>query len=323
MSAERNCPHERDGWTKPPMVSVVIPTYNRPSQLAQCLDSLSRLTCPHSHFEVIVVDDGSPLDLTPVIARFRDHLDLTFLRQPQGGPGAARNAGAAVARGDILAFLDDDCRPTPDWLLSLTACFSLDVERPPLQLPAHLVGGPILNALPHNPFSTASQLLIDYFYARFSRTENSSFLSSSSFALPRESFLAVGGFHPLLSHASEDRNFCDRWLSHGHGITYIPDLIVYHAHHLNLPSFWRQHFNYGRGAYQYRRLQAWQTQTALRLERLSFYGNLLIHPLRRERGSYAFLLCGLLVLAEAATGAGFVWQWLTDSDKPRRLVSEL
>lgn len=305
-----------------PVVSVVIPTYNRPSQLAQCLDSLSRLTFPRSHFEVIVVDDGSPVDLTSVSAQFRAPLNLTLLRQPQGGPGAARNAGAAVARGDILAFLDDDCRPAKDWLLRLTACFSLDVERPPQPLPPRLIGGPILNALPHNPFSTASQLLIDYFYARFSRTENSSFLSSSSFALPRESFLAVGGFHPQLSRASEDRDFCDRWLKHGYRISYIPDLVVSHAHRLGPLSFLRQHFNYGRGAYQYRRLQARQAQTTLRLERLSFYGDLLAYPFRRERLSNALLLCCLLIQAEVATGAGFVWQWLTDSDKHQRLASE-
>jgi glycosyltransferase involved in cell wall biosynthesis len=299
---------------------VVIPTHNRPLQLAQCLDGLTRLTYPRSHFEVIVVDDGSSVDLTPVIAGFRADLNLTLLRQSQGGPGAARNAGATAAQGHILAFLDDDCRPTPDWLLHLTACFGLNAGHCPERLPNRLVGGPILNALPQNPFSTASQLMIDYLYTRFSGTANSSFLSSSSFALSREGFHAVGGFHPQLSRASEDRDFCDRWQYRGHCINYVPELVVYHAHQLGPLSFLRQHFNYGRGAYQYRRLQAWQTQTTLRLERLSFYGNLLIHPLRREHGGYAFLLCGLLALAEAATGAGFVWQWLTDSDKPRRLA---
>jgi glycosyltransferase involved in cell wall biosynthesis len=306
-----------------PVVSVIIPTYNRPSQLAQCLTGLSQLTYPRHRFEVIVVDDGSPVDLTPVMARFRDALDLTLLRQPRGGPGAARNAGAAVARGCILAFLDDDCRPAKDWLLRLTTYFGLDTDRRPERLPNRLVGGPILNALPHNPFSTASQLLIDYFYTRFSRTENASFLSSSSFALSREGFHAVGGFHPQLSRASEDRYFCNRWRCHGHRITYVPELIVYHAHQLSLLSFLRQHFNYGRGAYHYRRLQAWQAHTTLRLERLSFYGNLLVYPLRRERLGYAFVLCCLLGLAEAATGMGFVWQWMTDSDKPHHLASDL
>src|SRR5262245_19683629 len=117
------------------LVSVVIPTYNRPSQLTQCLEGLSALTYPHTGFEVIIVDDGSPTDLTTVIARFRDRLDLTLLRQPRGGPGAARNAGAAVARGGILAFLDDDCCPAKDWLLRLAAYFDLDTDRSPEQSP--------------------------------------------------------------------------------------------------------------------------------------------------------------------------------------------
>lgn len=306
-----------------PLVSIVIPTYNRPSQLVRCLDGLAQLTYPENCFEVIVVDDGGPIDLTPAIARYRDQLNLTLLRQSRGGPGVARNAGAAVAQGDIIAFLDDDCRPAENWLLCLSTCFGLETDRRLARLPNRLIGGPILNALPHNPFSTASQLLIDYFYTRFSKTPNASFLSSSSFALSRESFQAVGGFHPQLSRASEDRYFCDRWLSHGYGITYAPELIVYHTHQLGPLSFLRQHFNYGRGAYQYRRLQAWRARTTLRLEHLSFYAGLVVYPFRRERLKYALLLCGLLLLAETATGVGFGWQWLTDFGKYRRLTSTL
>ncbi len=314
---------QRDGHMRQPLVSVVIPTYNRPRQLAQCLDGLSQLTYPRNRFEVIVVNDGGPIDLTPAVAGYRDRLNLTLLRQPRGGPGAARNAGAAAARGDIIAFLDDDCRPAEDWLLRLATCFSLETDQRSARSPNRLIGGPILNALPHNPFSTASQLLIDYFYARFSRTNNASFLSSSSFALSRASFHAVGGFHPQLSRASEDRDFCDRWLSHGYCITYAPELIVYHAHQLGPLSFLQQHFNYGRGAYQYRRLQAWQARTALHLERLSFYAGLVVYPFRREHLPHAFLLCCLLVLAETATGAGFGWQWLLDFGKYHQLTSDL
>src|SRR5215510_13892949 len=92
----------RDRHMRQPFVSIVIPTYNRPSQLVRCLDGLAQLTYPENCFEVIVVDDGGPIDLTPAIARYRDQLNLTLLRQSRGGPGVARNAGAAVAQGDII-----------------------------------------------------------------------------------------------------------------------------------------------------------------------------------------------------------------------------
>ncbi|MBI3801508.1 MAG: glycosyltransferase family 2 protein [Deltaproteobacteria bacterium] len=142
---------QQDRTMRQPVVSVVIPTYNRPSQLARCLDGLAELAYPQNYFEVIVVDDGGSLDLTPATARHRNQLNLTLLRQPRGGPGAARNTGAAVAQGDLIAFLDDDCRPAQDWLLRLTTCFSLETEQRSARLPNRLIGGPIFNALPHNP----------------------------------------------------------------------------------------------------------------------------------------------------------------------------
>ena len=71
---------------KQPLVSVIIPTYNRPSQLTQCLKGLSQLIYPQNHFEIIVVDDGSPVDMTSVIDKFRNQLSLTLLHQPRGAP---------------------------------------------------------------------------------------------------------------------------------------------------------------------------------------------------------------------------------------------
>jgi GT2 family glycosyltransferase len=77
-----------------PAVSVVVPTCGRPDLLARCLEALERQTLPASEFEVIVVDDS----------RTRD------------GPATARNRGWRQARGEIVAFTDDDCIPAQDWL---------------------------------------------------------------------------------------------------------------------------------------------------------------------------------------------------------------
>lgn len=95
-------------------VSVVIPAYDEEDCIGDCLDSLARQTLEH---EVIVVDDGSR-DRTAAAARERGVL---VLRQEHGGPGTARNLGAAAARGDILAFLDADMTFAPDFLEKLVA----------------------------------------------------------------------------------------------------------------------------------------------------------------------------------------------------------
>lgn len=96
-------------------VSVVVPLYNKAAWVQRALDSISRQT--HAPLEVLVVDDGST-DGSDRIARAHAlaHPRFRVLRQPNAGPGAARNAGAAQARGEVLAFLDADDAWAPDYL---------------------------------------------------------------------------------------------------------------------------------------------------------------------------------------------------------------
>src|SRR5437667_5121569 len=132
-----------------PTFSVIIPTRDRPRELAVCLESLAQQDYPRDRFEVIVVDDASRESIAESIAPFTIRLRLTALTQPQGaGPGKARNRGAAEATADILAFTDDDCTPAPDWLEKLATRFAAN--------PGHLLGGRVINALTTNPYSIAS-----------------------------------------------------------------------------------------------------------------------------------------------------------------------
>src|SRR5436309_2951814 len=133
-----------------PFFSIIIPTEARPKQLAACLESICCLEYPDDRFEVLVVDDGSATPPETVVASFRDKIDVTLLTQPHAGPAAARNAGAQRARGTFLAFTDDDCMPKVDWLERFAARL--------VKTPDHLIGGRTLNALPDNPYSTASQI---------------------------------------------------------------------------------------------------------------------------------------------------------------------
>ena len=99
-----------------PSFSIVIASYRRPGPLAACLQSLAQLDYPRDRFEAVVVDDGSQPSLAPVVEAARGPLEVRFLRQKNAGPATARNTGAAQARGRFLAFTDDDCAPSPDWL---------------------------------------------------------------------------------------------------------------------------------------------------------------------------------------------------------------
>ncbi len=95
--------------------SVVIPTYNRAHTLRQCLAALVRQD--YADYEVIVVDDGSR-DGTAAMVK-AEFPNVTYLQQDNRGPAAARNLGIAAAKGEVVAFTDDDCLPPPDWLARL------------------------------------------------------------------------------------------------------------------------------------------------------------------------------------------------------------
>src|SRR5262249_26805158 len=96
--------------------SVVVPCYNNEALIGRCLESLDRQTL-RNELEIIVVDDGSR-DTSPQTV---GNHEVRLIRQQNGGPAAARNAGAAAARGPIVLFLDGDCVAPPRWAESMIA----------------------------------------------------------------------------------------------------------------------------------------------------------------------------------------------------------
>lgn len=103
-----------------PVVSVVVPTYNRASYLARTLKSVkAQRDVP---YEVIVVDDGSEEAILPVVRR-SGLKEWKYLRQPHAGPAAARNLGMSLARGEFIALLDSDDVWYPGKLAKQLRCF--------------------------------------------------------------------------------------------------------------------------------------------------------------------------------------------------------
>lgn len=285
-----------------PFFSIVIPTYNRPAQLAVCLQACARLDYPRNRFEVIAVDDGGTTPLDAVVARFHGVLTLKLLRQENAGPAAVRNRGASEARGEFLAFTDDDCSPAPKWLQALAAQF--------VASPDCAVGGQTLNALTHNLYSTASQLLISYLFSHYNAVPHAArFFPSSNLAFPTKQFRAIGGFDVTYPRAAaEDRELCDRWLHHGYRMIYAAEAVVYHAHDLTFRTFLRQHFHYGQGAFCFHQVRARRGQHRIRVEPPSFYFNMLRYPFVSAQGVNALILMLLLMVTQVANAAGFFWE---------------
>jgi len=285
-----------------PFFSIVIPTYNRPEQLAICLRACSRLDYPRDRFEVIVVDDGGTMPVDEVVNQFHALLTLKLLRQDNAGPATARNRGATEATGEFLAFIDDDCAPAFNWLQALAAQF--------VASPDCAVGGQTRNALTHNLYSTASQLLISYLFSYYNVVPHAArFFPSSNLAFPAKRFRAIGGFDVTYPRAAgEDRELCDRWLHLGYRMVYATQAVVYHAHDLTFLTFLRQHFHYGRGALCFHQGLARRGQRPVKVEPPAFYFNLLRYPFVSEQGFNALILMLLLVVAQVANAAGFFWE---------------
>jgi GT2 family glycosyltransferase len=285
-------------------ISVVIPTRNRPQRLARCVAALSKQTFPRDRFEVIVVNDGG-VSVDAALAPWRDQLRLRTLDRRHAGPAAARNAGAAVAGGMLLAFTDDDCEPLPDWLTECVNCLH--------ETPDRAIGGQTQNALHDNAYASASQLLVDYLYECHGATDGASraqarmpaFVTSNNLAVRADMFRRLGGFDESFTlAAAEDRDFCERWQEHGFELARVPSAVVRHAHPLTFASFWRQHVNYGRGAHTLRRLRASRGATSAGLEPLSFYVGLLRYPLQTSSARSPILIM-LLMVSQLANAFGF------------------
>lgn len=281
-----------------PLVSIVIPSRNRPSQLGVCLEALEKLEYPQDRFEVIVVDDGGRVPLDEIVARFAGRLEVRLLKQTQGGAAGARNTGTAVARGDVFAFTDDDCAPAPEWLQAMVGTLAED--------PVSLVGGRTINALPENLYSAASQTLIDYLYAYYNTDQaRARFFTSNNIALRSELYRQAGGFledWPCLP--AEDRELCDRLRHQRARLVYCPEAVVLHRHDLNLRTFWRQHFSYGRGARHFHMARARRSAGRLRIEPLPFYLRLLQYPFGQAKPR-PLALTALFCLSQVANAAGF------------------
>ncbi len=215
-----------------PSASVIVPTYNGARTLRACLTSLRRLTYPN--YETIVVVDGST-DATEAI--LADFPEVRVHRQANLGLSSARNAGVALARGEIIAFTDDDCRADPDWLRHLV----LALERQG----ADGAGGP--NLTPEAPGIVAGAIALAPGHAAhvlLSPTE-AEHVPGCNMAFRREVLLRLEGFDPLFRKAGDDVDFIWRLQEAGRRVVFSTAAFVWHHRRATVGAYLRQQIGYG------------------------------------------------------------------------------
>ena len=221
-------------------LSIIIPTFNRWHSLQRTLDSLACQSLDDGFFEIIVVDDGS----TDETKSGQNHYpNVIFLHQLNRGPAAARNAGAAAARGEILVFTDDDCTLPPHWLRQIKERFSASQ--------CDLLGGMTRNAAPHFYWSTVHQSINDFWQWTINKGDGCDFfLTSNNMAMRKSAFTGIAGFDEQYTQpGGEDRDLAIRTAAAGFRIYFAADVIIDHHHQLTFGKFCRQYRNYGLGSY--------------------------------------------------------------------------
>lgn len=253
----------------PPTITVVICTRDRASQLRGALRAVLDIDYPH--FDVVVVDNASRTsDTADLVHKEFAVPSVTLISEPTPGLSHARNSGLRAARGEIVAYTDDDVVVDPQWLTELAAGFD------------RVLGVDCVTGLvPSGELRTRTQ---GYFDSRVSWSKNlvprtfslknppadlpmfpfsiGEFGTGANFALRRSAALELGGFDAALgvgtrTGGGEDLDIFTRVLLDGRTLVTQPSAIVWHRHRDDLAALRVQARGYGTG------LGAWITKLAM------------------------------------------------------------
>lgn len=222
------------GW---PRVSVVVPVRNRADDIRDCVASLLALNYPADRLEIVVVDDAST-DATPQVLA---GLPVRWLRLPQpSGPAAARNAGARVAQGEIIAFTDSDCVVDPLWLRELVPYLC--------QPQVGIVGGRVepfaLDTALNRYEAVKSPLFMGLEEGECRPNSAIPFLPTCNFLIWRHLWAEMGGFDEAFP-IGEDVDLVWRVHDAGYRVRYVPRGCVRHKYRDRLDGFVRRRAFYG------------------------------------------------------------------------------
>jgi glycosyltransferase involved in cell wall biosynthesis len=215
-----------------PFISVVICTHNGSRTIRECFEGVKGLQYPN--YEVIVVSDGST-DATEAIAR---EFGLRLISTENRGLSSARNTGMRAARGDIVAYIDDDAWPDPHWLTYLAAAFlnsdhagigGLNIAPPG--------DGFIADCVANAPGGPIHVLLTD---------QEAEHVPGCNMAFWKANLASVRGFDPQFRVAGDDVDLCWRLQQRGWTLGFSAAALVWHHRRNSIRAYWNQQWHYGR-----------------------------------------------------------------------------
>ena len=238
-----------------PVISAVICTHNRAEYLKKALDSLRTQSLPRNRYEIIVVDNCSTDTTKDVVQAFEDITPIVYLHEARIGLSYARNAGWRVAKGDYVAYLDDDAIASHEWLEKIVATFNV-VEPTP-----GCVGGktePVWEA--PRPTWLSDQLVVGLSVVdwtsspRFLKDLTTEWLVGANIAFPIDVLESTGGFPVEIGRigrgmlSGEEIFLMKQIMKTGRGCFYNAEIHAFHhIHKSRLAKSWFRRRYYWQG----------------------------------------------------------------------------
>ena len=222
--------------------SIIIPVYNRLSEVVELLSSAENLDANRDNFEFVFVDDGSNDGFHEFIASYisPSHLNIRAFFQQNQGPGTARNLGMENALGEYFVFVDSDCLFPPQWLL--------EIEKGLLESPCDAFGGPDGAHPGFSPLLKAINYSMTSFIGTGGTRGNKKHVGkfyprSFNMGIHRSVYDRIGGMGKL--RHGQDMDYAARIYESGFNVALFHKAFVYHKRRTSIPKFFRQIFNWG------------------------------------------------------------------------------
>ena len=214
--------------SRQPMISVIMPTFNRAHWLGEAVESLqAQETAGEFEYEIVVVNNASRDTTADVLADLavNSRVPLQALFSEKPGDAPTRNAGVRAARGEWLAFFDDDQLAEPDWLLNLL--------RGAREANARIVGGPVLLDLSPKQLEALgaigrAALREIQFYPTLRRYENKDLPGTGNALIHRDVFEQLGEFDESMTAGGSDTDLFLQARDAGYELWYAPDAAIRH-----------------------------------------------------------------------------------------------
>jgi O-antigen biosynthesis protein len=215
-----------------PFISVVVCSYNGSATIRDTLNGLQKVNYPN--FEVVVVNDGSTDNFEQIVSEY----PVKLVNTPNRGLSSARNTGMHNSSGEIIAYIDDDAYPDPDWLRYLAFAYmnsSHGCIGGPNILPPE--DGPIATCVANAPGGPVHVLLND---------EIAEHVPGCNLSIRKKVLMQIGGFDPTYRAAGDDVDVCWRVIEAGYTIGFHPSAVVWHHRRNSLKAYWKQQKGYGK-----------------------------------------------------------------------------